>query len=495
MTVSDYFKIRRIFDRRRGNRLGKARKGRSNSKEPDPPAAAGASPVGCDDNLGIPDELEPIAPAIAVVQTDSEGSCTEPRRSPSSVQGIPEGEDTIEYGSEHARNEVWSLPTEGKPSGPMPATAERLEDRISRRVSRRARVTRPSDLVPVQNVDDHEGLNEPVASMPPPVCPPRPRQPRVPGGGEGAPSATPMPPPPHNRAPSPHQVLCLVGDALELMIAPGDVLAVKGSGRLTEIGTAHGLMGHVLLVLAPPGPIPRNSEEGESLQAVWPAPDVEEIWRVRTMESTRSEEGLHEADMLLYVERSSGQLFVIGELQRDGTLVIADHEAVELWQSPAELRAQIRVDLMLRVLADMKANEASWSSVTAVRAAISSARLPTGKEKDQKQTMDMVRACWLREPICTSVVIIFWQRYLCELGASSSQQEFDLIMRWMPLKADRGLPGDLLGAMRSSGWVAVPQVPRIFRPMVCGPPMVPCVVMDPQLQPTIRSREVATGGA
>jgi hypothetical protein len=258
------------------------------------------------------------------------------------------------------------------------------------------------------------------------------------------------------------------------MMAPGDVLAVKGQGRLTEIGTAHGMLGHVLLVLSPPNNVLRNSDEGESLQAVWPHKEVEEIWKVRTLESTRSEQGLHEAEMLLYVERNTGQLILIGELQNDGTLVLTEHESVELWQSPAELRSTLRVDFMSRVLSDMKVNEASWSHLTVARAMLSSAHLTSKPGTQPEQTLETVKACWVREPICTSVVITFWQRYLCELASCSEenhhQQSLDLIMRWMPLKADRGLPGDLLGAMRSVGWVTVGQVPRIFRPMVFATP-------------------------
>ena len=34
----------------------------------------------------------------------------------------------------------------------------------------------------------------------------------------------------------------------------------------------------------------------------------------------------------------------------------------------------------------------------------------------------------------------------------------DFILKWMPLKADRGLPGDLVTAMQSAGWVRVAQV-------------------------------------
>merc|ERR1719181_863840 len=101
---------------------------------------------------------------------------------------------------------------------------------------------------------------------------------------------------------------------------------------------------------------------------------------------------------------------------------------------------------MTRVLADMKVHEASWSHVTVARAMFSSARLTSAGSQLPEQTLNTVKACWEREPICTSVVITFWQRYLCEVAASqdqSPQQTLESIMRFMPLKADRGLPGDL----------------------------------------------------
>lgn len=269
-------------------------------------------------------------------------------------------------------------------------------------------------------------------------------------------------------------VLCLVGDALELLAAPGDVLTVKGQGRFTEIGTAHGVFGHCMLVLAPPTNVLRNSEEGLSLQALWPEADVEEIWKIRTLECTRNEQGLHEAEMVIYVERNTGQFVLIGELQMDGTLVLTEHESVELWQSPAELRAQIHLDLMISVLSDMKAYEACWSYITGARALLQSSQLSAGS--DPEKTLQTVKECWKREPICTSVVIVFWQRYLCGLATGKEGdgdcQELDLILKWMPLKADRGLPGELLTAMRNSGWICVAQAPRLFRPMVFPSPVV-----------------------
>ncbi|CAK0865334.1 unnamed protein product [Prorocentrum cordatum] len=91
-------------------------------------------------------------------------------------------------------------------------------------------------------------------------------------------------------------------------------------------------------------------------------------------------------------------------------------------------------------------------------------------QEDQDFDRQAVRASWTREPICTSIIIVFWQRYLCELAAATqgecapSLSGLDLILQWMPLKADRGLPGDLLGVLRSRGWACVSQVPRVFRP-------------------------------
>jgi len=265
-------------------------------------------------------------------------------------------------------------------------------------------------------------------------------------------------------------------------MAPGDVLFVRGSGRLSEIGTAHGLMGHVLLVLSPPISVWKYSQGGRQLEDMWPGEDVQEIWRVRTMESTRSEQGLFESEVFLYVEKATGKLTLIAEVHTDREgcdhVHVTDHEAIELWQSPGELRSQIRIDLMQKVLHEMKEYEANWSHVTAVRAVFASSRL-TNLNQDPVQAMESLKACWRREPICTSVVIIFWQRYLCELAAESTSSgplqaaSLDFILKWMPLKADRGLPGDLVTAMQSAGWVRVAQVPRIFRPVVMSGLAVP----------------------
>lgn len=175
--------------------------------------------------------------------------------------------------------------------------------------------------------------------------------------------------------------LGLVGDALDMLLAPGDVLVVKGKGRLMEIGTAGGFMGHVLVVTAPPRFMTPDVPAAEPLKAAWPK-DAAQLWMVPTIESTRTEQGLHQAETVLYVHRSSGQLCLHGDLRRYELVVQDDPEAIEIWQSPAELRAQLRFDLMQEVISEMKTSEADWSAGTAIRAFLTSQPSSTSPTQD-----------------------------------------------------------------------------------------------------------------
>lgn len=232
-------------------------------------------------------------------------------------------------------------------------------------------------------------------------------------------------------------------------IAPGDVFFVRGSGGIADIGTTGGFMGHVLVVLAAPQPL-RASDKAD-IQSAMPSINTSQIWRVSTLESTRGHVGLHCCEMLLHVQPKSGRFSFVGELSADGsTLTLLDNEAVELWQSPAELRSQLRVDIMAQVLAEMKSAEQNWSYATAARAVLKSAALRGGKNR--ATLLRDMQECWDEAPICTSIVVIFWQRYLCHFAQTVGKGELALVLKWMPLFADRGLPGDLTSSMRKCGW-------------------------------------------
>lgn len=350
----------------------------------------------------------------------------------------------------------------------------------------------------------------------------------------------------------------LSGDPLESMMAPGDLLVVRGQGRLMEIGNAGGFLGHVLLVLATPTKIARGSEAASALKGVWPSsryPGVAELWRVRTAESTRRESGLYECDVLFFVDRKSRKLMVAGEVSLSNEIAATEApEPAELWQSPEELRSELRIDLMTKVLAEMRASQGNWSMATGLKAVFKVAGLAKDMKPDPR-ALEELKSCWEKPPICTSVPICFWQRYIEKLAVEScnvasvssfilegervsywskkkctwcdavvtgrnldaggnivdynldvrssipanrvrrpvhtrdtSLMTVELILRYIPLKADRSLPGDLLKTLKECDWVPLVQVPRSFRSAVVQPPPMiihtPLFVQAPQPQPT-----------
>jgi hypothetical protein len=189
------------------------------------------------------------------------------------------------------------------------------------------------------------------------------------------------------------------------------------------------------------------------------------------MESTRAQVGLHLTDMLVGVDETTGKLYLIGEINQHGELCSTEEDGMfEVWQSPAELRTGLRTDFMRDVVEEMIMHSSSWSIATAARAIFRDAAFDPDADKDQM--MAEVEACWSVDPICTSIVIIFWQRYICKLVshlnagayASNPLHPCDLVMKFMPLKADRGLPGDLAEVMREHGWTNVTKMDKAHHP-------------------------------
>jgi hypothetical protein len=247
-------------------------------------------------------------------------------------------------------------------------------------------------------------------------------------------------------------------DKLSLPLSPGDVLCVKGTaGGIARLGATGGFMGHVLLVIADPRCVERHSVEAVQYLNIWPG-DVRMLWTVRTLESCRSVEGFHETEHLLYADRR-GQLLVIGEASVHRTNQITEFETpekVQLWRCPFELRKHFRMDMMHEVIESMRKHESSWSWSTAVRAYLFSADVSEVHDSKTDGMLQEIRRCWTSDPICTSVVIIFWQKYLCKVAEQDPEvRALDLIVQWMPVKSDRSLPGDLLSAMQNCGWSIV----------------------------------------
>jgi hypothetical protein len=254
-------------------------------------------------------------------------------------------------------------------------------------------------------------------------------------------SASFMPPP-----------VCDAPGDLTLPLSAGDVICVKGDADgITRLGATGGFMGHVLLVVSPPMGIQRNSVEAIQYHNMWPR-NTRMLWIVQTGESSRQSEGFQETDLIMCVNRK-GQILIIGEHAQDqkGLLRYDKPTPAQLFCCPPELRAHCRLDMMYEVLAQLRNREANWSWGTAVRAFLFSADVSADKDSDDM--LEEIKHCWNSDPICTSIVIIFWQQYMCKLADYHEDgHAMDWILQWMPVKADRALPGELLSTMQKCGW-------------------------------------------
>jgi hypothetical protein len=231
---------------------------------------------------------------------------------------------------------------------------------------------------------------------------------------------------------------------------------VKGNADgITRLGATGGFMGHVLLVMSPPVGIQKNSVEAETYRLMWPQ-NARMLFRVRTGESSRGSEGFHETEVLMYVNRR-GQILICGEVGGKNLIQYETPVRAQIFCCPAELRAYCRLDIMYEVLAQMRDIEASWSWGTAVRAFLFSADV--SEDKDSDDMLEEIQRAWKSDPICTSVIIIFWQQYICRLADIEEDcHPMDWILQWMPLRADRALPGDLLSTMQKCGWDVIDYV-------------------------------------
>jgi len=268
-------------------------------------------------------------------------------------------------------------------------------------------------------------------------------------------------------------------ERLDRILSPGDVLCVTGTATgIMRLGATGGYMGHVLLVTAPPRGVHRHTPEALVFQGVWPEHhDARVLWLVRTMESTRNQEGFHESEHLLYVDDKTGKILAVAEEHHNQFLRFEHPERVDVWRCPPALRKCFRFDIMNTVLADMRQYESNWSWSTAVRAFLFSSKVPDDSRKamERADSLQAIQQCWFADPICSSLVVVFWQRYLCLLadmynsnpGPNTTEVDaLDWILQWMPLKSDRALPGELLETMQQCGWVLVSRAPQASRPRI-----------------------------
>lgn len=256
-------------------------------------------------------------------------------------------------------------------------------------------------------------------------------------------------PPPSSPTPKTRSRASPIG---RLVATPGDVFFVRGAGRIAAIGAAGGMFGHCLVTIGPSEPMGDDSGEAQLLQQEYPDVDLQHVWRVPTLESTRIRPGLYCVDMIVHQDPETGKLRLLASYAHgEDILGITEGETLTLLVSPTELRRQLRPEVVAAVVREMQGNKQSWSLATGVRATMrpSAVRL---QGRDGAQLLREIKDAWDEAPICTSVAVAFWQRVLCHFAQATGQAELDLILRWMPVMADRCLPSDLVEALRKCGF-------------------------------------------
>jgi hypothetical protein len=224
------------------------------------------------------------------------------------------------------------------------------------------------------------------------------------------------------------------------------------------VGTAGGKFGHMMLIVEKPRRVTLNSDFGRWLQPVWPD-GARELWLVQALEITRCRPGLHSADLLLLGgHHHNGSLTLLGEIY-DGNADMTD-QVVEVWQIPENIKSTFSEVLFRETLEDILCSGSKgWSWTTAARSVLKcESHCLLDPTMQAESLLHHLKEAWDADPICTSVVVAFWQRYLVKFAKVNYPPELndvkaaELILQCMPLKADRCLPSDVMRAMDRCGW-------------------------------------------
>lgn len=144
---------------------------------------------------------------------------------------------------------------------------------------------------------------------------------------------------------------------------------------------------------------------------------------------------------------------------RRGDLLLRVHGA-----SPGHVLATFRLD-QRRTCLDGKAfnlavweveqQKLHWSLRTATRAVIRRARIAAAEyagDDGLRRLAAELRELWEQDPICTTVPIRVWQRYLFRVWKGDDCMSASEVLRVIPLKGDRTLPSELWACLLDTGF-------------------------------------------
>jgi len=116
-----------------------------------------------------------------------------------------------------------------------------------------------------------------------------------------------------------------------------------------------------------------------------------------------------------------------------------------------------------KALAEGGKESKCWSKTTALRAVLTTfggQRHSLDPEKydgpeSRAELMAMLTESWKARPICPSVAIMVWQRYLVMVSGNGPDRldtAAKHVLRWMPLRCDRTSPSAMLKVLSTCGW-------------------------------------------
>lgn len=114
---------------------------------------------------------------------------------------------------------------------------------------------------------------------------------------------------------------------------------------------------------------------------------------------------------------------------------------------------RVRMDWKAFQLAvkEVEQQQLSWSLMTATRAVMCKAHMTDEEYAGQagrRRLVAEIRDLWERDPICTTVPIRVWQRYLFLVWQGDDVAAADEVLRLMPCRGDRTLPSVLWRVLR-----------------------------------------------
>jgi len=241
---------------------------------------------------------------------------------------------------------------------------------------------------------------------------------------------------------------------LDLVINPGDMFG--NTGGLACINEAGGVVGHVYVCVGKPFLVQWQSGGNE-------------VWGLRALESTRREVGVYEATF--YIKLGQNRSIILFADTPAGTPLNEveqyEHEiVVTLWQCPSLLARALSTGTAVSRAVNHVVKCGSWSWLTALRAG---AFTFFQKRWSAETKLSEVQNSW-KNPICSSLIVIFVQCALAELVAckACNEAEFNEVVmttihEWMPLDASTLTPASLEDELVKLHWTPVSTMPRVFR--------------------------------